>query len=102
MLGKTQSDELNRDFSKLNVAFTLPPGSYATLVIKRLFHFAYREETVEEVMPRPPRPSLEERRQKEGFLARQKQKKAARTDAREPSNRPEPRAKSTSRADRRR
>ena len=40
VLGRSQPDELNRDYVKLNVAFTLPPGSYATLVIKRLFHFS--------------------------------------------------------------
>ncbi len=40
VLGKATFDELNRDQYKLNVAFTLPPGSYATLVVKRLFHFS--------------------------------------------------------------
>ena len=38
VLGRVAPDELNRGYSKLNVAFTLPPGSYATLVVKRLFH----------------------------------------------------------------
>src|SRR5262249_53309943 len=49
VLGRTQHDELNRGFSKLNVAFTLPPGSYATLVVKRLFHRTAREDTAEEI-----------------------------------------------------
>ncbi|MDQ3262696.1 MAG: tRNA pseudouridine(13) synthase TruD [Myxococcota bacterium] len=40
VVGKTRPDEINRGFLKSNVAFTLPPGSYATLVIKRLFHFS--------------------------------------------------------------
>jgi tRNA pseudouridine13 synthase len=40
VLGKPTPDELNRPYFKLNVAFTLPPGSYATLVVKRLFHFS--------------------------------------------------------------
>jgi tRNA pseudouridine13 synthase len=44
VLGRTLPDELNHGKLKLNVAFTLPPGSYATLVIKRLFHFSYKEE----------------------------------------------------------
>ena len=52
VLGRWMPDEINRGEKKLNVAFTLPPGSYATLVIKRLFHFSYREETTEEVRPR--------------------------------------------------
>ena len=48
VLGRTQADELNRGFAKLNVAFTLPPGSYATLVVKRLFHQTAREDTPDE------------------------------------------------------
>lgn len=40
VLGRPEPDELNRGFQKVNVAFTLPPGSYATLVVKRLFHRA--------------------------------------------------------------
>src|SRR5581483_5745755 len=43
IIGRTQPDELNRPLNKVNVAFTLPPGSYATLVVKRLFHFAPSE-----------------------------------------------------------
>lgn len=49
VLGRTQPDEINRGGLKLNVAFTLPPGSYATLVIKRLFHFSYRDDSKEEI-----------------------------------------------------
>ena len=44
VLGRPARDELNRGLGKLNVSFTLPPGSYATLVIKRLFHFAWLEQ----------------------------------------------------------
>ena len=40
MIGQPLHDELNRGYGKVNVAFTLPPGAYATLVIKRLFHEA--------------------------------------------------------------
>jgi tRNA pseudouridine13 synthase len=49
VLGRPQSDELNRGAMKVNVAFTLPPGAYATLVIKRLFHFSWREESAEDI-----------------------------------------------------
>jgi tRNA pseudouridine13 synthase len=49
VLGRTQPDELNRGLTKLNVAFTLPPGSYATLVVKRLFHATHREDSAEEI-----------------------------------------------------
>ena len=47
VVGRTQADELNRGNVKVNVAFTLPPGAYATLVVKRLFHFEYAEDTPE-------------------------------------------------------
>jgi tRNA pseudouridine13 synthase len=47
VVGRTQPDELNRGNVKVNVAFTLPPGAYATLVVKRLFHFEYTEDTPE-------------------------------------------------------
>ncbi len=49
VLGRPQSDELNRGAIKVNVAFTLPPGAYATLVVKRLFHFSWREDTADEI-----------------------------------------------------
>ncbi|MBN1203378.1 MAG: tRNA pseudouridine(13) synthase TruD [Myxococcaceae bacterium] len=49
VLGRPQADELNRGAIKVNVAFTLPPGAYATLVVKRLFHFSWREDTADEI-----------------------------------------------------
>ncbi len=49
VLGRTQPDEMNKPLLKLNVAFTLSPGSYATLVVKRLFHFSYRDDTPDEI-----------------------------------------------------
>ncbi|NTX39513.1 tRNA pseudouridine(13) synthase TruD [Myxococcus sp. CA033] len=49
VVGRTQPDEINRGDIKVNVAFTLPPGAYATLVVKRLFHFAYTEETADDI-----------------------------------------------------
>jgi tRNA pseudouridine13 synthase len=38
-VGEAKADELNRGRVRVNVAFTLPPGAYATLVVKRLFHW---------------------------------------------------------------
>jgi tRNA pseudouridine13 synthase len=38
-VAEAKRDELNRDRLRVNVAFTLPPGAYATLVVKRLFHW---------------------------------------------------------------
>lgn len=49
VVGRTQKDELNRGNLKVNIAFTLPPGAYATLVIKRLFHFEYKEESPQQI-----------------------------------------------------
>ncbi|AKF81568.1 tRNA pseudouridine synthase D [Myxococcus fulvus 124B02] len=65
VIGRTQSDELNRDNIKVNVAFTLPPGAYATLVVKRLFHFEYAEDTAEEIRA-SQRAHLVEQEQAEG------------------------------------
>jgi tRNA pseudouridine13 synthase len=39
MVGPPRPDEENQGRKKIYVAFTLPPGSYATLVVRRLFHF---------------------------------------------------------------
>jgi tRNA pseudouridine13 synthase len=50
VVGRTQRDEINKGSNiKVNVAFTLPPGAYATLVIKRLFHFGYQEESAQQI-----------------------------------------------------
>jgi tRNA pseudouridine13 synthase len=39
MVGPSRPDELNRGAKKIYLAFTLPPGSYATLVVRRLLSF---------------------------------------------------------------
>ncbi|RJS25213.1 tRNA pseudouridine(13) synthase TruD [Corallococcus sp. H22C18031201] len=61
VVGRTQNDEVNRGDIKVNVAFTLPPGAYATLVVKRLFHFEYAEDSAETIRAtqRPLRAELE-------------------------------------------
>jgi len=38
-VAEPKEDELNAERLRVNVAFTLPPGAYATLVVKRLFHW---------------------------------------------------------------
>lgn len=103
VIGKPRPDELNRGYIKVNIAFTLPPGSYATLVVKRLFHFGVKKETEDDVRPRPyeekvpeqqvsrskvdhksglakPAPArparvVENTSQGQGYLARQKERK---------------------------
>jgi tRNA pseudouridine13 synthase len=59
VVGKSSPDELNKPHLKLNVAFTLPPGSYATLCIKRLFYFAEQENRLEAPakVERPQKPA---------------------------------------------
>jgi tRNA pseudouridine13 synthase len=49
VVGRVQNDDLNRGYLKTNIAFTLPPGAYATLVVKRLFHFEYTEDTAQQI-----------------------------------------------------
>jgi tRNA pseudouridine13 synthase len=61
-VAEARPDELNRDRLRVNVAFTLPPGSYATLVVKRLFHWTLepsargRRGAGHAPAPRPPPP----------------------------------------------
>jgi tRNA pseudouridine13 synthase len=99
-VGEAKPDELNRGRLRVNVAFTLPPGAYATLVVKRLFHwtlepgrasgrrFVPRDggraeppgpRTVAGVPAAPPTPKP----RPEGFLARKRKEKEARKGRRE-------------------
>ena len=43
LLGPARPDELNEGFQKIYLAFTLPPGAYATLTVRRLFSFTEQE-----------------------------------------------------------
>lgn len=96
VIGRAGRDELNRGFMKVNVAFTLPPGSYATLTVKRLFHFGVeqleresheRPKPREELAPVEARPARQAPRPSSdtpsGFRARQRHKKAAKAAARQ-------------------
>jgi tRNA pseudouridine13 synthase len=107
-VGEARRDELNRGRLRVNVAFTLPPGAYATLVVKRLFHWtlapgqkaaarrapAAAAETAPAPAPTrsrraaPERPAAaavepEARPAKQGFLARRRAEKEARKERRE-------------------
>jgi tRNA pseudouridine13 synthase len=94
VVGDARPDELNRGRLKVNVAFTLPPGAYATLVVKRLFAWtlepgaakkaAEREEAATpRHRPRPTHDEQHEERKKTGFLARKRAAKAAKQAARQ-------------------
>jgi tRNA pseudouridine13 synthase len=105
VVGKVRPDELNRGFSKVNIAFTLPPGSYATLVVKRLCHFGIAKEQRSGVdvrspapQPRqPPRPRPGRAHPKggeatranapQGYRSQQKARKAARAQQRNQARR---------------
>ena len=92
-------DEANHGRLKVVLSFTLPPGAYATLVVRRVCWFATAEhaETVPvrrkgqravvakpvvPVAPPPPRPVPK------GFLERQKERKASKQAAREGAAKP--------------
>jgi tRNA pseudouridine13 synthase len=100
-VGDARPDDLNPDRLKLNVAFTLPPGAYATLVVKRLFHWTLepgarkKAEAAERMRAAAPkaRKTQEEmhaERRETGFLARKRAAKAAKQAARQaaPGTRP--------------
>jgi len=82
VVGEARDDEENRGRLKVNVAFTLPPGAYATLVVKRLFWWTLQPKPVErarkaEPKPRPTPAQIHEQRKKTGFLAKKRARKAA-------------------------
>jgi len=86
-----RTDELNRGRMKVNLSFTLPPGAYATLVVRRVLWFALESRRSERPMgrawgrpleeaapaPAPPRPKAP-RQEKMGFRERQRRRKEAR------------------------
>jgi tRNA pseudouridine13 synthase len=74
-VGEAKRDELNRGRLRVNVAFTLPPGAYATLVVKRLFHWTLeprrgRGPTARPAEPPPARAPSEVIRGGDGRAAR--------------------------------
>ena len=79
IVSEPRPDELNRGRQRVNVAFTLPPGAYATLVVKRLFWWTLEPRRRAAPVPKPARPTAEQihaRRRETGFLARQRDRKA--------------------------
>ncbi len=80
-VGDARPDELNPGRSRVNVAFTLPPGAYATLIVKRLFHWTLAPGRKKASPPERKRPSAEEvheQRRRTGFLARKRARRAKR------------------------
>jgi len=95
-VSETRPDELNRGRLKVNLSFTLPPGAYATLVVRRVLWFATESRRSDAPVGRPwgrpleenrPAPARREaappRREKIGFLERQRRKKEARAKRRQ-------------------
>ena len=98
-----RTDELNRGRLKLNLSFTLPPGAYATLVVRRVFWYATdsarpvlrpaqtpraREETLPNAKARPAAERAQVPAKPQGFLARQRARKEARAAHREAARKP--------------
>jgi tRNA pseudouridine13 synthase len=50
--GKPLPDEFHRGRLRVNLGFTLPSGSYATLLVRRLFWFAAEKNTIGKKIPR--------------------------------------------------
>lgn len=93
-VNEPRPDELNRGRLKLNLSFTLPPGAYATLVVRRVFWFAVESSRSEATVGRPwGRPLSERARppaapvpkaaaprpERVGFLEQQRRRKQARS-----------------------
>ncbi len=85
VVGESRQDDLNRGRQRVNLAFTLPPGAYATLVVKRLFWWTLqpgaRRTPERKPLPPPPPPRPEqvvEERRRTGFLAAKRARRAAR------------------------
>ncbi len=84
VVGKAERDEHFPGRLRVNLAFTLPPGAYATLVVRRLLWYAIPESPEARAegprrreLPRRPPPTPEERRAR-GFLAKKRARRAAR------------------------
>lgn len=86
-VGEGKPDELNRDRFRVNVAFTLPPGAYATLVVKRLVHWTLEPRHSTGRRPAPLLAPIAEAApvgppEPRGYLARRRAEKDARKDRR--------------------
>jgi tRNA pseudouridine13 synthase len=91
-------DEFNRGRLKINLSFTLPPGAYATLVVRRALWFAVEGARPMGAKTAPAAPATREKRKPEsdaatkapppqerraaGFLARQRARKEAKASRR--------------------
>jgi tRNA pseudouridine13 synthase len=94
-INEPRLDELNRGRFKINLSFTLPPGAYATLVVRRVLWFAAESRGSDATVGRPwGRPLVEPRaapqrapppqkREKIGFLEQQRRRKEARASRRQ-------------------
>jgi len=96
-------DELNRGRLKLTLSFTLPPGAYATLIVRRILWYATDSarpilRPAQASAPRSPRLATPKKsadaplpappRQRQGFLARQRLRKEERAARREAARKP--------------
>ena len=95
-VSEPRPDELNRGRLKVNLSFTLPPGAYATLVVRRVLWFAVESRRPEGLAGRPLGRPLQQTRaaparpepppqrpEKIGFLERQRRTKEERASRRQ-------------------
>ena len=84
-VNEPRPDELNRGRLKINLSFTLPPGAYATLVVRRILWYALEArpwgKPAAEAPAQAPRPAPPPKAP--GFRERQRLKKEARAARRQ-------------------
>jgi tRNA pseudouridine13 synthase len=78
IVSEASRDELTKGRLRVNVAFTLPPGAYATLVVKRLFWWTLTPQAKVKPVPKqkPSAAEIHERRKQTGFLAKKRARRA--------------------------
>ena len=83
-VNEPRRDELNRGRLKVNLSFTLPPGAYATLVVRRVLWFADTagHKPPPAALKPPPLEQPRPKPEKVGFLEQQRRKKEARASRR--------------------
>jgi tRNA pseudouridine13 synthase len=81
IVSEASRDELTKGRLRVNVAFTLPPGAYATLVMKRLFWWTLTPQAKVKPVPKvkPSAAEIHERKKQTGFLAKKRARRAKRS-----------------------
>jgi tRNA pseudouridine13 synthase len=78
VVSRAEPDPLFRGRLQIRLAFTLPPGSYATLVVRRLFWYALEGSRAPAPPPAAEPPRIAPDPRTTGFLAKKRARRAAR------------------------